>query len=71
MLAKYGMRDGKPFVHIRIYKQQRVFGEMILDSGTIRILCRDCFRWHKITIRKGGVTLGQVKLDAPGFSGLS
>lgn len=57
LLAKYGIKDGKPYVHIRIFKQQRIFGEMILDSGTIRIKCRDCFRWHTVSIRKGRVNL--------------
>ena len=64
LLAKYGIRDGKPFVHIKIYKQQRVFGEMVLETGTIRIKCRDCFRWHKISIRKGKVSLESQRLEA-------
>jgi len=46
-----GLDDkNKPFVHIRIYKQSRVFGEIIFNFGEIRIKCRDCYRWHIIRI---------------------
>lgn len=57
LLAKYGIKNGKPFVHIRIYKQSRIFGEMVLEIGTLKILCRDCFRWHTVSIKKGIVKL--------------
>lgn len=51
LLAKYGVdSDGKLYVHIRVYKQNRIFSESIMRGGEIEIKCRECFRWHKIRI---------------------
>lgn len=52
LLAIYGVgRDGRPYLHVRVYKQGRVFGEMICRGGQVDIMCRECVRWHRITIR--------------------
>ncbi len=54
LLARYGRdRKGALYVHVKIYKQDRVFGEILLEGGgTARIRCRDCLRWHTIRIRQ-------------------
>lgn len=41
----------QPFVHIKAYRQNRIFAEVVITSGTARIRCRECLRWHKVTIR--------------------
>lgn len=61
LLARYGLRDGKPIVHVKIYKQARVFGEMLLTAGTLKIKCRDCYRWHTVSIKKGQVSLASAR----------
>jgi len=44
--------DGKPLVHIKIYKAKRIYGEIIFVLGEMEVRCRDCWRWHKIRIIK-------------------
>lgn len=51
LLAVYGVgQDGKLFIHVKIYKQSRIFGEILVTDGTVSMRCRECFRWHRINI---------------------
>jgi hypothetical protein len=51
----YGVdRTGLLYVHVRVFKQDRIFGEIFATGGVVRICCRDCLRWHKVTIRQPG-----------------
>lgn len=52
LLAMYGKTDkGKLFIHVRIYKQQRVYGEVwISDGAEVKLRCRECLRIQKIKI---------------------
>ena len=62
LLAMYGVDfDGKLFIHIRVYKQRRVFAEMLCKGGEVAILCRECLRWHRITIRDSSPALEEVE----------
>jgi hypothetical protein len=54
---------GKPFVHVKIYKQARVFGEIVFSVGVMRIKCRDCYRWHKIMIVNERPVMQAVSTD--------
>lgn len=50
LLAVYGRDDkGRTYVHCRVYKQNKIYGDWISYGGEVKILCRDCFRWHVIT----------------------
>jgi hypothetical protein len=50
-LAKYGVDDkGKMYVHVKIFKQRQVYGEILVQEGTVSILCRECLRWHRIKL---------------------
>jgi hypothetical protein len=50
LLGIYGIDNrGKLFVHIKVYKADRVFGEVIV-TGDVKIRCRDCYRWHTVVI---------------------
>lgn len=52
LLATYGIdTEGKIYIHIRIWKQQRIFGEILITGGVVKIHCRECKRWHTVTIR--------------------
>jgi hypothetical protein len=54
LLGVYGLdRDGDPYIHIKIYKQQRIYGEWVFKAGLIKIKCRECFRWYNIQIHRG------------------
>lgn len=55
LLATYGLtQDGKVYIHIKIFKQQRIFGEVIITEGKVSLHCRECLRWHKVSIRQQG-----------------
>lgn len=50
MLAMYGIgEDRKPYVHVRVFKQHRVYADVLVREGEIQLICRECFRWHRIT----------------------
>ncbi len=54
LLAKCGVdpQSRKPFVHVKVYKQRRVYAEYVFDSGRVTILCNACGRWYEINIRE-------------------
>lgn len=39
---------------MKVYKQNRIFGEMIVYGGEVKVHCRDCLRWHRIVFVKSG-----------------
>lgn len=52
LLAVYGVEDGELFIHVKIYKQRRIFGEVVITApARVKIHCRECFRWHKVILR--------------------
>lgn len=60
MLAMYGIDgQGKLFVHIKIYKQSRIFGEVLVTDGVVKLHCRECLRWHTVIIRQPGTAVLQ------------
>jgi hypothetical protein len=51
----YGIDEkGKLFVHVRIYKQSRIFGEILVTDGTVKLHCRECLRWQTVNIIQPG-----------------
>lgn len=53
LLAFYGIDDrGRVFVHVKVYKQNRIYGETLHYDGEIHIRCRECFRWHRVIFTK-------------------
>jgi hypothetical protein len=62
LLAMYGIDfDGRLFIHVRVYKQRRIFAEMMYKGGEVSIVCRECLRWHRITIRDSVPALEEVE----------
>lgn len=60
MLAMYGVDDsGRLYIHIKIYRQNRLFGEYIVRGGDIEMRCRECLRWYRIFIRDNRPVLRQ------------
>lgn len=53
---------GEPYVHMKIYKAKRLYGEMVATSGTVLLRCRECFRWHRITIKRASVEVTEAEL---------
>lgn len=55
LLATYGLdAEGSLYVHVRIFKQRRIFGEVLITEGTVRLHCRECLRWHTVVIKVPG-----------------
>ncbi|MFD8340539.1 hypothetical protein ACFV42_49385 [Streptomyces solisilvae] len=51
LLATYGLTvDGKAYVHVKVYKQKRIYGNLLILQGETLMQCRECFRWHRIRI---------------------
>lgn len=51
LLATYGIdADGLLYVHVKVFKQRRVYGEMIVYGGRVKLHCRNCLRWHTVNI---------------------
>jgi hypothetical protein len=45
----YGVdENGDLYVHVKIYKQGRVYGETYHTSGVVKIRCRNCLRWNRV-----------------------
>lgn len=76
-LAKYGVDDrGRTFVHVKIFKQSKVYGEVIHYDGEVKIRCRECFRWNIIIFRSAKDAVLQEtqppeELDTPDMVGTS
>lgn len=55
LLATFGLDSkGKLYVHVKIYKQRRVYGEVLITEGKVQLHCRECLRWHTVIIREPG-----------------
>jgi hypothetical protein len=66
LLATYGIdKHGTLFVHVKIYKAQRIFGELVIESGIIKIHCRECLRWHTIRFEEKRATLSETDGNVP------
>ena len=52
LLATYGtFKDGKPYIHVKIYKQSRIYGELFISADAeVKIRCRECLRLQKVKI---------------------
>ncbi len=45
-------RDSRPFVHIKVWKQGRLYAEIVVkDEAELSLKCRECFRWYRIFIK--------------------
>lgn len=51
LLAKCGRDErGEPFIWVKVFKQGRIYGEVVATSGTVKLRCRECLRWHQVKI---------------------
>lgn len=56
LLARVGRDDdGTAFAHIKIFKAGKVYGEVVLEHGRLKLRCRECGRWHSLTLRRVAV----------------
>jgi hypothetical protein len=51
LLALYGRgRDGKPFIHMKVFKGRRLYAEAVFTEGVVRLHCRECLHWTTVRI---------------------
>jgi hypothetical protein len=51
LLATYGLtQQGKVYLHIKVYKQGRIYGEVVVEDGKVSLHCRECLRWHSVKV---------------------
>jgi hypothetical protein len=66
LLATYGVnKKGKLFVHVKVYKQTRLYGEVLVTDGTVQLHCRECLRWHTVVIRQPGRAVLEESTETP------
>jgi hypothetical protein len=66
LLAMYGIdQRGRPYVHIKVYKQRRVFAEMLVVGGEVSISCRECVRWHRIVFKSSVDGRAELRATEP------
>lgn len=65
LLATYGIEKGKVYLHVKIWKQNRIFGEFIVEGGVVRLKCRECHRWCRIIIRNRRAVLVEEPTPVP------
>lgn len=41
---------GRLYVHVKIYKQRQVCGEILVTDGVVKIICNECLRWHQVNV---------------------
>lgn len=65
LLATYGVDErGRLYLHQKIYKANRIFGESIVYGGEVSLHCRECLRWQTVFIQEPNV-LALKATEAP------
>jgi hypothetical protein len=60
LLATYGVdSSGKLFVRVKVYKQARIYAEVVFQGGVVQICCRNCFRWHRVIFKEHAAALSE------------
>ncbi len=66
LLATFGIDSkGKLFIHVKIYKARRIFGELVIEGGVVKLHCRECLRWHVIRISQNSAVLQETHEELP------
>lgn len=52
---------GDPWVHVKVWKGQRLYAEVLASSGVVKLRCRKCLRWHKVKIVRGAPALEEIR----------
>lgn len=61
LLGVYGIDErGKIYVHVKVYKNRRIYGEILVTKGDIQLRCRECLRWYRVEIQDGTPNLEET-----------
>lgn len=65
-MAVYGVdNQGRPYIHQKVYKQRRIFGETVFRDGIVSIRCRECLRWTKVRLGSSTQPPGGTQIRSP------
>jgi len=53
---------GKSFVQVRVVKNGKVISEVVVTVGIMHIRCRECLRFHKVTVLPTAKRMYDVEL---------
>ena len=62
-------KTGEPWVHVKSWKGDKLYVEIVVNSGVVRLRCRACMRWHRVKIVRGAPKLREDK-DFPSDAGI-
>lgn len=66
LLAYYGLDDrGELYVHMKVFKQGRIFGEVVHRGGVVSLRCRECRRWTTVRLNPAGTAVSEPESPAP------
>lgn len=66
LLATFGIDSkGVLYIHVKIWKARRIFGELVVEGGIVKIRCRNCLRWHTVRIVGKEASLEETHEDLP------
>lgn len=58
--------DGRPFVHVKVWKQGRLYTEMVVKGDAeLSMKCRECYRWYRIFIRTDNKQPQLIEIQQP------
>ena len=43
--------EGVPFLHVKSWKQKRIFTDIEVSGGLVRVRCRDCHRVNTVHVK--------------------
>lgn len=64
LLAVYGVDDDGLYVHVKVYKQRRIYAEVLVTRGDISLRCRECGRWQHVVILDNKAELREAPVPA-------
>lgn len=70
LLAYYGQDEkGEPYLHQKVHKQGRIYGESVFRTGLAEIRCRECYRWTRVRLSMGEQVISPPTDQAPRILG--
>lgn len=67
LLATYGLDErGKTYLHVKVYKNRRIFGEILVtgSQSTVQLRCRECMRWFTVVFKPEPELIETVEPDS-------
>lgn len=61
-MAFYGIdKNGELYLHTKVFRQSKIYSELMFTGGMVKIRCRKCLRWHTIVFKDGYAKVDQER----------